>query len=72
MRTDPVDQNLVEFTDLAPRHHREGQHVPERKAEIVGQHVAARARIPSRDAREHRIDLTRAGGEIDARCEPLD
>src|SRR5262245_65626617 len=46
LRTDTVDQNLVELAELARTRHRERQHVPEWKAEIIDQHFASRIHMP--------------------------
>src|SRR6516162_9061682 len=46
LRTDAVDQNLVELAELARTRHRERQHVPEWKAEIVDQDLASCIRMP--------------------------
>src|SRR4051812_35105374 len=40
LRADAVDQDLVELTELARAGDRKGQHVPERKAQVVDQHLA--------------------------------
>src|SRR5262245_2753361 len=46
LRADAVDQDLVDLANLARNHHREGQHVPEWKAEIVDHHLAASIGLP--------------------------
>ena len=46
LRADAVDQDLVELAHLVRADHWEGQHVPEREAEIVDQHLTARLGMP--------------------------
>src|SRR5436190_6179908 len=46
LRTDAVDQNLVELAKLARARQRKRQHVPERKPEVIDQHLPARLRMP--------------------------
>src|SRR5258707_15570137 len=67
LRADPVDQNLVELANLAGTRHREGQHVPERKAEIIDKYLPARLRMPrGRIERSQQVvDFTRARIEVD-------
>ena len=74
LRADAVDQDLVELAHVAPAGHREGQHVPERKAEIVDQHLAPRLRVPVRriEGRQQIVEIVGAGIEIDLRRQPLD
>src|SRR5262245_11761370 len=74
LRADPVDQNLVEFANLARTRHREGQHVPEGKAEIIDKYLPARLRMPlGRIERSQQIvDFTRARTEVDLDGELLD
>src|SRR5262249_20731643 len=74
LRADPVDQNFVEFANLARTRHREGQHVPEREAEIIDKHLLARLRMPlGRIERSQEIvDFARARTEIDLDSELLD
>ena len=74
LRADAVDQNFVELADLLPARDREGQHVPERKAEIVDQHLAPRIGMPSGriERRQQLVEVARAGIEIDLGGEPLD
>src|SRR5438876_3376478 len=74
LRADSVDQNLVELTNLASARHREGQHVPERKAEIIDKYLPARLRMPlGRIERSQEIvDFTGARIEVDLDGELLD
>src|SRR5262245_36767186 len=74
LRADAIDQDLVDLADLARDHYREGQHVPERKAEIVDHHLAARVGMPFlRIERGQKIvELARAGVEIDLDREAID
>src|SRR5262249_46077344 len=74
LRADPVDQNLVQFANLTSTRHREGQHVPERKSEIIDKHLPARLRMPlGRIERSQEIvDFTRARTEVDLDGELLD
>src|SRR6516162_9396834 len=67
LRTDTVDQNLVELAELARTRHRERQHVPEWKAEIVDQHLASRIRMPLGriERRQQIVELAGARIEID-------
>src|SRR5262249_55273259 len=67
LRTDAVDQNLVELAQLARTRHREGQYVPEWKAEIVDQHLAARIHVPLGriERRQQIVKLAGARIEID-------
>src|SRR5260370_11122536 len=67
LRADPVDQNLVELANLAGTRHREGQHVPERKAEIIDKYLPARLRMPRGgiERSQQVVDFTRARIEVD-------
>src|SRR5262249_60555791 len=47
LRADAVDQDLVELVHLLRADDREGQHIPERKAEIIDQTFPARFGMPS-------------------------
>ena len=46
IRTDAVDQYFTKLIDAERTHYRKGQHVPERKSEIIDQHLSARCRVP--------------------------
>ena len=78
LRADAVDQNLVELADLARAGHREGQHVPEREAEIIDQNLAPGVRMPFRgiERSQEVVELVRARVEIDlerqARDQPVE
>src|SRR5262249_49174838 len=74
LRTDAIDQDLVELTYLARADHREGQHVPEWEAEIVDQHLAPRLGAPfSRIERgQELVDVPGRCIEVDLPGEPLD
>ena len=67
LRADAVDQDLVELADLARAGHRERQHVPEREAEIVDQHFAARVGMPLRriERGQQIVEVAGAGVELD-------
>ncbi len=67
LRTDAVDQDLVELAKLARAGQRKRQHVPERKAEIVDQHLAARLRMPlgGIERGQQIVEVARARVEID-------
>src|SRR5262249_37362841 len=67
LRTDAVDQNLVELAQLARARHRERQYVPEWKAEIIDQHLASRIRMPLGriERRQQIVELAGARIEID-------
>src|SRR5262249_5600604 len=68
-----IDQELVEFADLAPGHHRKGEHVPERKTEIVDHHFLPRVVWPAvaERLREEPVDVARAGIKIDSHRQPI-
>src|SRR5262249_61358548 len=73
--TDAVNQNLVvELAELARTRHRERQHVPEWKAEIVDQHLASCIRMPLGriERRQQIVELAGAGIEIDFGGQSLD
>src|SRR5262245_17713190 len=74
LRADAVDQDLVELADLARAADRERQHVPERKAEIVDQHLAPRLRMPKRriERAQQVIELAGRGVEPDLLPQLLD
>ena len=74
LRTDAIDQDLVELADLAGAGDRERQHVPERKAQIVDQHLAPRLRMPlvRIERSQQVVDIAGAGIKIDLDGEPLD
>src|SRR5882762_8194560 len=42
LRADAVHQDFVQLAHFAPTGHRQGQYVPERKAQIIDQHLTAR------------------------------
>src|SRR5262249_45308135 len=67
LRTDAVDQNLVELAQLARARHRERQYVPEWKAEIIDQHLASSIRMPLGriERRQQIVELAGARIEID-------
>src|SRR5260221_698832 len=46
LRADAVDEDLVQFARVARGRHRKGEHVPERKAEVIHQHLAPCLRLP--------------------------
>src|SRR5947199_186586 len=74
LRADPIDQNLVELTHLASTSHREGQHVPERKAKTIDKYLPACLRMPlGRIERSQEIvDFTSARIEVGLDGELLD
>ena len=65
---------LVEFADLPRAHQREGQHVPERKTEIVHQHVAPRFAVPFIDVErcQQHVEVARRRIEIYLDRQPVD
>ena len=70
---DAIDQQLVEFADLAPGHHWKGQQVPEREAEIIDQHFLSRLARPTlaEGFGEQPVDFAGAGIEIDGHRQPV-
>src|SRR5215216_7872874 len=67
LRADPVHQNLVQLAHLARADDREAEHVPERKAQVIDQHLAARIRMPRVGAhrRQELVEIARRRVEID-------
>ena len=61
LRADAVDQDLVELAERARARDRKRQHVPERKAEIVDEHLPPRIRMPFRRDRARREDRRARG-----------
>src|SRR6266508_2260541 len=74
LRADPVDQNLMQLADVARARYRKGQDVPERKAQIIDQHFAARVRVPfgRLERGQQIVELARARVETDLESQSLD
>src|SRR5262249_45551814 len=74
LRTDAVDENLVELAELARARHRERQHVPEWKTEVVDQHLAPCTRMPLDriERRQQIVELAGARIKIDFGGQSLD
>src|SRR5215470_1895947 len=66
LRADAVDQDLVELAQLARAGDRKSQHVPERKAEIVDQHLAARLWVPLGRVQRGQQIVDLAGGGVES------
>ena len=74
LRADAVDQDFVELAGFARAGHRKGQHVPERKAQIVDQHLVPRFADAIRrvERGEQFVEIARRGIETDLERELLD
>src|SRR4029453_1639197 len=74
LRADAVDENLVELAQLAGTRHREGQYVPEWKAEIIDQHLASRIHVPLAwiERCQQIVELAGARIEIDLGSQSFD
>jgi len=66
-RADAIHKDFVELTDVAPIGDRQRQHVPEREAQVIHQHLAPRLGRPlgGIDGGKQRVHLMCAGVEID-------
>src|SRR5258708_40370440 len=67
LRADAVDPNLMQFAGVTPCRDRESKHIPERKPEIIDQHLATCVRMPlgGIERGQEFVHITRAGIEID-------
>src|ERR1700687_1934776 len=73
LRADAIDEDLVQFGRIARGRHRKGEHVPERKAEIIHQYLAPCLGLPGGgiEGGEQLVEVAGARGEVDFAPERL-
>src|SRR6202158_4671553 len=73
LRADAIDEDLVQFARVARGRHRKGEHVPERKAEIIHQYLPPCLGLPGGgvEGGEQLVEVARARGEVDFATERL-